>query len=295
MYIFWIVAGLLACWLCLLWQSRKETLAARTATLTTALAAVLGLVMAKLVYVAMFLRSTLAIDGLWALVETRANTFSLFGAVAGMMLGAFFSAKLLRVKPAMLLDRFIPCAALMLAFLRAGEGALGTIGVGGFVPAESWFARFPFAVTNTYGEHLYAVFRLEALIALVCAAALLVRGKEWKPGMKTELGLCFLALGQIICESLRARCMKWGFVRVEQLLCGILVLALIAYACRRMRSVRLRYLPVGLGVGCIGVVALMEYALDKLDIPVWGCYLLMSVALLVMAGLESDAVRKREK
>lgn len=295
MYWVWIVAGLLACWLCLMGQCRADDRPLRTAAIATAFAAVLGLIAAKAGYVLLFVRSTLAIDGLWALVETRPNTFSLFGAVAGMMLGALLSAKVLGVRASVMMDRFTPCAALALGFLRAGEGMLGTIGAGGFVSPESWAAHFPILLmSNAYGEQLFAVYRLEAIIAFACAAVLLFK-KNGRPGCKTELGLCLLALSQIFCESLRARCMKWGFVRVEQLLCAVTALGFVVYACRNMRNVRLRWLPVVLCVLGIGVAALMEYALDKTDIPEWGCYLLSLAALLVMAGAEIRAVCSRRE
>ena len=112
--------------------------------------------------------------------------------------------------------------------------------------------------------------------------------------MITELGWTLLALPQIYCESLRARCMKWGFVRVEQLLCGLLVLALIAYACYKLGSKKKRrYWPVLWGALCIGGMALVEFALDKSTLPNLLCYGVMWACLAGLAIFEITAVRKR--
>ena len=278
-YACWIFLAVLAGFLCM-WSQCRHLRTAAVATLTAFAA---GLCFAKLVYVVLNLQSTLLMDGLMAFADWRASQISMFGGMAGAVLGAWLGAKLLARKPGQLLDCFVPCAAIALAFLRAGEKALGTIGVGDYLPADSWMARFPFAVTNAYGEYLYAVFYLEALLAFVCGAALLMHGKKWPEGVRTRVCLFGLALAQILCESLRARCMKWGFVRVEQLLCAVLVFVLIFLECRKAPPSRFRWVPAAVCGACIAVVALMEYALDKLDIPVWGCYLIMMAALAGIA------------
>ncbi len=285
-YVCWIFLAVFAAFVCMWIRCRHW----RRAAVVTLAASAAGLCFAKLGYVILNLRSTLLLDGLMAFADWRASQISMFGAMAGAVLGAWLAARVLSQKPAQVLDCFVPCAAIALAFLRAGEKALGTIGVGDYLPAESWMARFPFAVTNAYGEYLYAVFYLEALVALVCGAALMLWGKKWPEGVKTQVCLFGLALAQILCESLRARCMKWGFVRVEQLLCAILVFVLIFLQCRKAPSGRTRRLPAAVCGACIAVVALMEYALDKLDIPVWGCYLMMIAALMGMAGAFAHAL-----
>lgn len=294
MYALWVAAGLLVCFLTLCWQLRRSGKGAATALLVVALASVVGVVMAKLCYVLLLADSTLALDGIESFIYRDADTFCVFGGAAGAMLGAWLSAKLVKMKPVKMLDIFAPCGALALAFLRAGEGELGTIGAGGFVDAESALARFPFAVANAYGEHLYAVFYLEALFALACGVVMLWRGGAWREGLRTELCLFFLALPQVLCESMRMRCMKWGFVRIEQLLCALLLLALIGYACRKRGSEqKRRYLPLAVGALCVAVVGALEFALDKSGIPIWLCYVMMAVDLLCMALAECYAVKRR--
>lgn len=292
MYGLWIAAGLAVCTLTLVLQQKDRQW--KPALVTMLLSALMGLAGAKIAYILLQLESTIAIDGLATFVYMAADEFSMFGGVAGAVGGIWLSAKLLKKNREDWMRLSIPAVALGVGILRLAEKGLGTIGVGGFVPAESFFARFPFAVTNAYGEHLYAVFYLEALFAIVLAVLLL----NWRKGicfrLRTEICLFFLALPQLYCESLRARCMKWGFVRVEQLLCGITLLAMLAYACSRMqRTVRMRYWPMIPAAALIACIGLIEYALDKTDIPVPVCYVLMLAALACFGALEGWAMRKR--
>lgn len=291
MYALWVASGLLVC---LVIFARRLGGAYRLSLLTVALSVLLGIGAAKLFYVLLIALPTAPGDGLDALLSPKADTFSVFGGGVGALAGAWLSARMVKLKPAALLDAFMPCMAVFLAFLRAAEKELGTIGVGGYVPPSSPLARFPFSVPNVYGEHLYALFYLEALLALLCALAFLLYRCRWPDGVRAELCLFFLALPQVICESLRSRCMKWGFVRTEQLLCGLLLLGLLCYACKRKSgSLRRRYVPLLLGTLCIVCVGLLEFGLYKSDIPVWLCYSMMAVMLGCLAWLELSAVNRR--
>ena len=293
MYGFWIAAGLIVFFCTFTWRTTHIVKQANTSLMVMAIASVLAIVAAKLFYVILLADSTLAVDGIEALFFTDADSFSDFGGAAGALLGAWISAKIVKIQPAVMLDFFVPCGALCLAFFRAGEIELGTIGVGTYVDPQSVMARFPFSVTNAYGEHYYAVFLLEALLALLCGIVLLFV-KRWPQGIKAETGLFFLALGQVFCESLRARCMKWGFVRIEQLLCGLLLLALLWLACKKMTGIRpYRYVPLLMGFLCVAGIGLLEFALDKSDIPVWLCYCLFLVDLVGLGLMEAYAVRNR--
>lgn len=293
MYAFWIAAGLFACFFTLLWQLRDGKRPVFSSFLTVALASALGVVMAKLFYVLLLADATLAAYGTEAFFHLDADTFSVFGAGVGALLGVWLGARIVKMRPARLLDSFLPCGAFLLACIRAGEKELGTIGVGGYVAPQSFMARFPFSVTNVYGEHLYAVFYLEAFFALLCGVLLLRYARGWPAGVRTECGLFFLALTQVFCESLRARCMKWGFVRIEQLLCGILLLALLWYACQKGGAGPRRYAPALLGLLCIAGVGVVEFALDKSGIPIWLCYFLMGMDLMLLAFAEGFTVKKR--
>ena len=295
MYTLWLVLGFVGCALSLAAQFGWTWKNGATALVTTTAATLCGVLAAKLAYVLLMADTTLAAYGAEALWFTDVDSFSVFGGAAGAVLSACATAKLLGMRPAAMLDRFIPSLALGLTFLRLSEGELGTLGVGAYVEPGGLWARFPFAVGNAYGEYYLAVFALEALFALLCAVALWRRGRAWSAGLKAEIGLFLLALPQIFCESLRARCMKWGFVRVEQLLCCLLLLGLLGHACNRAREWRrLRFLPLALGVLAVGGIGGLEYAMDKTDLPIWVCYGLLWVMLGLLAGAELAAVRQRE-
>ena len=99
------------------------------------------------------------------------------------------------------------------------------------------FARAPFAISNEWGEWFWAVFLLEALAALVVAVVFSVRKKEDAiPGLRFERVVYYLCVPQIFCESLRALGMRWGFVRIEQVLCGVIIEALLIYGCLRYKE-----------------------------------------------------------
>lgn len=294
MYGVWIIAGLAACMLALAWQTNFQK--ALPVLGTVVLSAILGFAAAKAVYVLVQLEDTVIYDGLAAFFYLDADSFCFFGGAAGAFGGILLSARLFRQPKMEWLNLAAPCVPLMIAFLRAGEKHLGTIGVGAFVPEGSLLARFPFAVTNSYGEHLYAIFYLEMLLALVLAIGLLLCRKGKWFSIRAQLCAFYLALPQIWCESLRARCIKWGFVRVEQLLCALLVLGMLAYACSRMKGIASagrRWWPVAVAVLMIVVIGLLEYALDKTNIPVTACYTMMIAALGVIGLLEGYAIRKR--
>lgn len=295
MYGIWIMAGLLAFAALLVWQTEDHRRHALPAALTAIIAMVAGVVGAKIGYVLMQLDGTLFSDGPAAFVQFDKGSFSYFFGAAGVFGGVWLSARLFKLPVKRWMNLSAPCTAVLIGLLRAGEKHLGTVGVGRFVQEGSWFARFPFAVTNSYGEYLYAVFYLEALFALALAVILLLcRSGKW---FDHRMLLCafFLAVPQMLSESLRARCMRWGFVRVEQLLCGLLMLGLLVYSCMRMSgqltAVR-RFWRAGAAVLALVCVGLLEYALDKTGIPVPVCYALM-IAVLVLCGvMEIQALEK---
>ena len=93
--------------------------------------------------------------------------------------------------------------------------------------------------------------------------------------------------------------MAWGFVRIEQLLCALLVFAITLYPCIRSRKLT-GYLPTLGGLLCAAVLIWMEFTLDNkllfgIDIPTMGCYAIMIAALGCMAGLSLLAYRRLNK
>ena len=135
---------------------------------------------------------------------------------------------------------------------------------------------------------------LESLFALL-ALLYVMRRRDLQPGVRFSLALLWWALPQVFCESFRAETLRWGFVRVEQLLCGLLMLGLLVYGCMRMSgqltAVR-RFWRAGAAVLALVCVGLLEYALDKTGIPVPVCYVLMIAVLVLCSVMEIQALEK---
>lgn len=156
----------------------------------------------------------------------------------------------------------------------------------------SILCRFPFMVYDPYYEAWgWALFVLEALIALVLFAVLLRKKTAWNgDGALLLLGL--YASAQIVLESLRRdEFLRWGFVRVEEVASAVIVLAVLVAYC--VKSGRGRRLSKAVCFGVFGAMTvlcvLLEFAtegripfLTFLDVN--GCYLMMAGACAVMGG-----------
>ena len=184
-----------------------------------------------------------------------------------------------------LLDALVPAGLLVIAAARLGEH-FSDFGWGQTFESARW-QFFPIAVQDMFGQWHFAVYVLEALLALlVCAACL--RVSRGMPGDRFLTALLWWSASQIFCESLRAETIRWGFVRVQQLQCAVFILCvLIAFAVKAgRRGEKKRILPAAIAfVLGIGTVVLMEYAIDKWDLSIAVCYAIMASALLAMAAM----------
>jgi prolipoprotein diacylglyceryltransferase len=243
-YLYILLAGALVCTAAYALRLRRYQLKAWSALPALALSILLGVALAKVFYVLPLISRVWPRYGWASFLRMKESEFSFIGACAGACLGTALSAKLTRQSVARALDAFAPAGALMAAVARAGEYCLGTLGVGQYM--ENGF--FPIAVQNEWGEWFAAVFILEAVLALLCAAGsfLLSRKPSQPAGTAFRRTLFYLALPQIFSESLRAQSMKWGFVRIEQVMCAVVVVALVYIACTLFRAERKplrRYAP----------------------------------------------------
>lgn len=142
-----------------------------------------------------------------------------------------------------------------------------------------------------YEDWAWALFVLEALVALGLFVMLLKRKQTW-PGDGALLLTGLYASAQIVLESLRRdEFLRWGFVRVEEVASAVVVLAVLVCYC--VRAGRGRTLAKA---ACFGVFALMvvfclllEFAtegripfLEFLDVN--ACYIAMAGACLLMGG-----------
>ena len=265
----------------------------------------LGLICARLLYVTVRIRWFLEI-GLenlaWPVSEMHnywgdAQGFGLWGAVAGVALGAWISARVKKVPVSGLLDALAPAAALVIGLCRFGEFLIGE-GLGPWVEEES-LCFFPLAITDDWGGGQYAVFLLEGLTGLVIFAVLVTRGRKHTGGDRARLFLILYSATQILLEALRRDSyLSWQFMRISQLIAALVLAGLlIAALIRRNRMAR----PVPgngetiactiLFAACVAAVVLLEFAVDKSPtMPVWLAYVLEAVCCAVMGITVSRVV-----
>jgi len=248
---------------------------------------VCGAIFSKLGYCLLLADTELFGYGIDSLFSFYPYEFSVFCGGIGVLCGIVLASRICKQASVSSLDLFAPCGALLLFVIRIGESQLGSIGAGPLLNGESWLTRIGFAFVNNYGEWHFSVYLLEAILALFCSIYFFFRSFKEK-GQTFQWTLFMLALPQVFCESLRARCMKWGFVRIEQLLCGLLLLFLIWLGCKKNSSGagKQKYLPLIISIFCVILIVFVEFALDKLPISTLMCYVLMILALVIMAVMK---------
>jgi len=257
----------------------------RVMPLLAVLAVVLGALCSRLYYhAANSLVYGMGFEGYQAL-SLYPYEYAMCGTLLGVLLAAVIAALAARQKVLAVLDVLAPAGLLALAVARFGEH-FSDFGWGQVFENARW-QFFPAAVMDMYEQWHIAVYMLEGVLALiVCAAAL--RVSRGMPGDRFLTALLWWAATQIFCESLRAETIRWGFVRVQQLQCAEFILCvLIAFTAKaKRRGNKKRILPAWAAfVLGIGTVVLMEYAIDKWDLSIAVCYVIMAAALAVMAAL----------
>ena len=261
------------------------------------LGAALALALSKVLYTILLSNKVWPRYGWASLLRMDAAEFSFIGGCLGMVLGMALSAKLCHVRIAKLLSLFAPVGAFMASGVRAAEIFLDMQGAGAYVENEA-FARRPFAISNEWGEWFWAVFLLEALAALIVAIVFAVRKKEDRIlSLRFERVIYYLCVPQILCESLRALGMRWGFVRIEQVLCGVIIEGLLIYGCVKCKNAKSfwnRFWPCFAALGCVGVIVGVEFGLDKVPAisdVIWYC--VMIAALIGYGTLECFVTKRR--
>lgn len=281
-------------------QARRARLAPGTLSWVTLLAVPLAVLLSRTLYCLV----CLDMSGFFRLTE---GGFTLYGAMLGVLLAVFFTARITRQPFARLADALAAPGALMIALCRMAEGLVGQgygryitdwfdpeYGMSLFHPEDvSFFQHFPFAVRDMYDEYSWAIFVLEAVLALVICLVLL-RAKERAPGGKALLFVLLYAACQALCEGLREDAvLRWGFVRVNQILSAVAVAVVLLICCLRLADKR-THRPLmlrawcGTLVGMLLVIA-MEFAVEKKIVflefmPMDVCYCITALAGALMVA-----------
>ena len=131
-----------------------------------------------------------------------------------------------------------------------------------------------------------AVFAWEAVAALVVGLFSFV-GVPDRPGQRFENAVFRLCTCQILLENMRNRALMWGFVRVEQLLCAVILMVLVLLACVRCTKKQgaVRFLPALYLFLCIGAIVGIEFLRQRSPsrfMGEYGGYLMMGAVLCVI-------------
>ena len=273
------VAAALALGLALLWhRCRRQRLREDTAGLIGLLGIPLGLILARLFYVACefytFRDKFEGEGGLLLALHLWQGGYALWGAVIGAALATLLAARITRQPAAKLLDALAAPAALMIAGWRFAEyfgfSSYVQEGLGQqvFIP---FFQRFPFAVFSKYGWY-WAVFMLEGLAAAAICAVLLARRRP--VGRSARLFLLLYSACQIVLESLKKQPLTWpknNFVYVSQVaallaLIGLMTAGTVRWARNpgsRKRSRRGLILCWAALAALTGAVVILEFSRDN--------------------------------
>ncbi|MBR3494188.1 MAG: prolipoprotein diacylglyceryl transferase [Clostridia bacterium] len=274
---------------------RRRELSCRAVLLFASLSVPLSLLLSRILYCAVCYE-WLRLQGTGFIWRLAPGGLLLYGIAAGCLLSAWITGRVCRVYPLDLTDAAAPAFALLIAVKRFAEYLVGS-GTGRSI--EEWFdpmmeqsflqiedpsflQRFPFAVQDYYEDWVFSINLWEGLAALTFLFILL-RMKPRRSGGATVLLLLLYAACQVVFESMRfGDVLKWGFIRVDQLLSGVLVLLLLVFCWRKLpsesRTLREVLFRGGMIVAACLIVMAMEFTLEaKISFLEWMradlCYL----------------------
>ena len=237
-----------------------------------------------------------------ALTDFTGGGYSLIGVFAGT-LAACLLVRLLfltRDLPG-LLDAAAPAAALGIAMGRLSDYFSSSDRAKFFL--EESLQRIPFSaptVNATSGatEWRLATFFAQSawctLLFVFLTIRLLLRFRrkpvreKWRTGRVFELFMLLYCLGQIVFDSTRYDALflrSNGFVSLEQIVCGVVVVAILAlYSVRSILVNRFRFWHPLLWAGALaglGLAGFMEYYVQRHGDLFLFCYSIMSVGLFI--------------
>lgn len=284
MYGFCLMLIALLCWRVLGVGVRARGLRRGTRGLLYFLCLPLGVVLARVFYVL-----TSPFGRLGDVVSFMPYEYAMSGAVLGAIAGSLLCALLTHQNAGYVLDALVPTALVAAALARCAE-MFADFGWGAAV--EGKWARFPFAVPDMFDQWRLSVFFLSAVLILLA----LVVAKAWRkrlPGELFSIALCWFAMGQIFCETMRAESICQGFVRVQQIAFAVMALGLLVgwQVKNRLPFAHLRNCLI-VFVLSIAIVVFAEYAMDKLThlLPTAASYGLMAVALVAMGAVTHKTI-----
>lgn len=271
----------------LIWILAKRDRVQDAALLGTAIGLPLALVFSRGLY-CLADSNFYAVASLKNALSITSGGMSMFGALAGMLLGLALASWLTMSKLSSLLDAFAPSAMAFIALARLGERhtALGISR-----PLVTGLLNNTFlAYSDTYDAYL-KTWLLEAIAAaLLCLVLVLIRSKAKRKGDTFLLWMLLFGASQTILESLRYDGhMRFSFIGLQQVLSAFLFgIAIIVFSLRCMKQGGKGKLPVIalvlLGITVAAAIGL-EFLIDRSAINKALLYLVYIVVMAVPAGL----------
>ncbi|MBR6525751.1 MAG: prolipoprotein diacylglyceryl transferase [Clostridia bacterium] len=223
--------------------------------------------------------------------------YSMFGALAGALLGAYAAAKCVKAPVAKVLDAAVTALFLFVALSRIGEGYTD-IGISRPLVGSEGGASF-FITQGEYDRYI-STYRIEVLCALACFLLCLwdLRGKH-RHGFTALKGMLVFGCSQTVLESLRFdQHMKFSFVGVQQVLAVVLVIAVVVYLGIAAGKKGRKWLIASIAylVFMAGAVVLLEFLIDRSSISrlvLYGVYIAVVCVPCVM-GLKMRSLAERK-
>lgn len=193
---------------------------------------------------------------------------SMAGLIAGLVLAAAATAKLMKTRFARVMDAMCVPFGLMMAALRIGE-QFTDLGVGAAVNEGFMTAHFPWLFLESrmgvMVEYRLNVWLYEAVVGFVICAVALVCFRKLKDHAGDTALVVFSLYGasQILLESMRDDGhMLIIFLRVGQLAAFLLPAVCCGILSRRVKNKKLVAIAWIVVVLCVAAVAVLEFSLD---------------------------------
>ena len=210
--------------------------------------------------------------GAGCLFRASPDEFSFVCACGGFVLGLWLVCRAAKVPGRKAMNCFAVSGCVLAAFAKfaevfAGDLALVELYTFGMeeLTAESPLAFFPLAIRDDWGQVMLSASTAEALWTLLCVpAACLIRKKGGSAFAFCAFTLCAC---HFFIDTVKIVSIVFYYVHVEQALCALVMLALLA---RQARTCGGRAAAVLIpAVLCIAVNGLTQYLLDKPSTFAW--------------------------
>lgn len=249
-----LAAAFLGCGLWFAVSAQKKKLPAFSAPLALLIALLAGGFLARLLYLLVEIGDLPLVAEMFFRPED-VREFGFAGAVLGAVFALWLTQKLFHVKG--LADAAALPGLTMVLLARLAE-IFVPFGTGKYIeaPLLQWV---PLCLPDGFGSWQLSVFLFEAAWALFSLFYVKKQALH-----RFAAALCCYHAGQMFLESLRAESLRYGFVRVSQLIAAVVLFALLILMGRGQKKNLQRIL---IYLGCVILYIAFEFGLDRLPWP----------------------------